>query len=177
MQQVTPGIRDAFDPVETVLKETFVPTLFEGMGNGVPKRGVTRLPVKQDRLDLPDPSQTSPENWTASCVIIGHSVAELRGKVEFRTEDHSTCLREGRTVVWRRGQRQAEEALTDALEGGLVLHARRLRRATKTGAWQTVQPSTVNGTELGAQEWCEALFLRYGGSRPYRRKRASHPIS
>ena len=25
-----------------------------------------------------------------------------------------------------------------------------------------VQLSTVNGTELGAQEWCEALFLRYG---------------
>ena len=23
-------------------------------------------------------------------------------------------------------------------------------------------PSTVNGTELGAQEWCDALFLRYG---------------
>ena len=26
----------------------------------------------------------------------------------------------------------------------------------------TVQPSTVNGTELGAQEWRDALFLRYG---------------
>ena len=23
-------------------------------------------------------------------------------------------------------------------------------------------PSTVNGTELGAQEWCDALFLCYG---------------
>ena len=25
-----------------------------------------------------------------------------------------------------------------------------------------MQPSTVNGTELGAQEWRDALFLRYG---------------
>ena len=25
-----------------------------------------------------------------------------------------------------------------------------------------VQPSTVNGTELGAQEWRDTLFLRYG---------------
>ena len=39
---------------------------------------------------------------------------------------------------------------------------RRLRRATKTGARLTVQPSTVNGTELGAQEWRDAAFLRYG---------------
>ena len=37
-----------------------------------------------------------------------------------------------------------------------------MRRAAKTGAWLTVLPSTVNGTELGAQEWCDALFLRYG---------------
>ena len=33
---------------------------------------------------------------------------------------------------------------------------------TKTGAWLTVQPSTVNGTELGAQEWRNNLLLRYG---------------
>ena len=136
MQRVTPGIGDAFSPMDTALKETFVPTLFEGMGDSVPKRGVTH--VKQAGLDLSDPSQTAPENWTASCVITGHLVAALRGQVEFRTEDHLTCLREGRTEVWQRGQRRAEEALTDALEGGPVLHARRLQRATNTRAWQTV---------------------------------------
>ena len=37
-----------------------------------------------------------------------------------------------------------------------------MRRAAKTGAWLAVLPSTVNGTELGAQEWQEALFQRYG---------------
>ena len=37
-----------------------------------------------------------------------------------------------------------------------------MRRAAKIGAWLTVLPSTVNGTELGAQEWCDALFLCYG---------------
>ena len=31
-----------------------------------------------------------------------------------------------------------------------------------TGAWLTVQPSTVNGTEMGAQEWRDDAFLRYG---------------
>ena len=37
-----------------------------------------------------------------------------------------------------------------------------MRRAAKTGAWLMVLPSTVNGTELGAQEWRDALFLWYG---------------
>ena len=116
----------------------------------------------QYKLALPDPSHMASENWTASCVITGHLVAALRGQVEFRTADHLACLREGRTAVRRRRQRRAEEALTSALEGAPVLHARRLRRATKTGAWLTVKPSTVNGTELGSQECRNALFLRYG---------------
>ena len=61
-----------------------------------------------------------------------------------------------------RGNKCAEEALTAALEGPPVLQARQMRRAAKTGSWLTVLPSTVNGKELGSQEWRDALFLRYG---------------
>ena len=48
------------------------------------------------------------------------------------------------------------------MEGDPVLQACRMQRAAKTRAWLTVLPSTVNGAELGAQEWRDALFLRYG---------------
>ena len=56
MQRVTPGIGDAFGLVEKALRESFLPEFFEGLGNGVPERGVTRLPVKQAGLALPDPT-------------------------------------------------------------------------------------------------------------------------
>ena len=46
VQRVTPGIGDAFGLVEKALRETFVPALFEGLVNGIPERGVTRLLVK-----------------------------------------------------------------------------------------------------------------------------------
>ena len=46
MQRVTPGIGNAFGLVEKALWDTFVPSLFEGMGEGAPERGVTLLPVK-----------------------------------------------------------------------------------------------------------------------------------
>ena len=46
MQWVTPGIGDAFGPVEEVLEETFLPDLFQGMGEETPGRWFTRLPVK-----------------------------------------------------------------------------------------------------------------------------------
>ena len=65
-----------------------------------------------------------------------------------------------------RGVQRAEALLTAALEGAPVQQARRMRRAEKTGAWITVLLSTVNGTELGAQEWRDALFLRYGMKPP-----------
>ena len=108
----------------------------------------------------------APEKWMAYCVITRHLIAALRGQVEFRTADHLACLRQERTTARRRGQRQAEEALKAALEVGTVQRARRLRRRTKTGAWLTVQPTTVNRTELGEQEWSDALFLRYGLETP-----------
>ena len=66
MQRVTLGIRDAFGPFEKALRETLVLVLFEGLGDSVPERGVTRLPTKQAELDLPDPSQTDNDNWMAS---------------------------------------------------------------------------------------------------------------
>ena len=84
-----PGIGDAFGLAEKALRETFVAALFEGLSDGVPERGVTCLTAKLVGLALPDPSQTAPENWTASCVIRGHLVTALRGQVEFRTADHS----------------------------------------------------------------------------------------
>ena len=89
-----------------------------------PARGVTYLSVKQAILDLPEPTQTAPENCKASCVITGHLVAALRGQVEFLTAYHSDCLREGRTAVRRRSQQRAEEALAATLEGDLVQHTR-----------------------------------------------------
>ena len=78
---------------------------------------VTHLSVKQEGLALPDPSQTAPENWKASCVITGHLGSALRVQVEFLTADHLACLWEEQMAVWRRGQQRAEESLTAALEG------------------------------------------------------------
>ena len=88
MQRVTPGIRDALGTVEQALRDSFVPALFQGLGEGTLGRGVTHLPVKQAGLDLPDTTKRAPENWTVSCVITGHPVAVLRGQEDFRTVDH-----------------------------------------------------------------------------------------
>ena len=115
MHRVTSGIIDAFVLVEQALWETFIPVLFQGLVEGTPSRGFTRLTVKQAGLSLLDPTNTAPENWTASCVISGHLVAALRCQEEFQTVDHSTCLQEGRTAVRKRSVLLEEEALAKTL--------------------------------------------------------------
>ena len=89
-------------------------------------------------------------------------MSALRGQVPFRTVDHAACLRDGRAAVRRQNAAKAVAALETTIASAPVEVTRRLRRATKNGAWLTVQPSTVNGTELGAQEWRDAAFLCYG---------------
>ena len=57
VQRVTLDIRDAFGPVEQALRDAFIPALLQGLGEGTPGRGVTRLPVKQAGLALPYPKK------------------------------------------------------------------------------------------------------------------------
>ena len=101
MQRVTPGIGNVFRPVEEEIAKAFLQVLLEGEGDGAPGRDITRLPVKQAGMALPDPILTAPENWQASCVITGHLVSALRGQVPFRTADHVACLQDGRAAVRR----------------------------------------------------------------------------
>ena len=82
--------------------------------------------------------------------------------MEFRTADHSACLQEGQTTVWNRSAQRSEEALAAITAGAPVQYARQMQWAINTGYWMKVKLSTVNGIELGAQEWRYALFLQYG---------------
>ena len=108
----------------------------------------------------------TPANWQASCVITGHLVSVLRGQVPFRTADYAACLRDGRAEVRQLNVAKAVASLETTIARSPAVVTFRLRRETKTGAWLTVQPSTVNGTELGAQEWRDAALLRYGLNPP-----------
>ena len=118
--------------------------------------------MNQSELALPDPTKTYPEKWTASCVITGNLVAALRGQEEFHTDNHYEILREGRGEVQNQNIVCLEVALEETLAGAPTQVACHLQRVKKTGAWLMLQSSTVNGTELGAQEWIDDLFLRCG---------------
>ena len=124
VQGVTPGIGNAFGPVEEEIAKAFLLELFEGVGYGAPGGEITRLPVKQAGMALPDPTLTAPENWHASCVITGRLVSALRGQVPFRTADHAACLRDGRAAVCRQNAAKAVESLETTITRSPVVFGR-----------------------------------------------------
>ena len=69
---------------------------------------------------------------------------------------------EGREEIERQHAEAAETSLGEAQAAASKLDARRLLRIQQTRAWLSVIPFTVNGMELGAQEWRDSLLLRYG---------------
>ena len=75
--------------------------------------------MKQTGLELLDPTKTAPKNLRVSCVITGHLVTALRGKEEFRMDDPSAYLQEGRAEVRMQSIQQIEESLAETLAGPL----------------------------------------------------------
>ena len=60
-----------------------MPDIFLGEEAHMPGQTITVFLVKQARLDIPDPTLTGQGGFTASCVVTGHLLADLRGRVEF----------------------------------------------------------------------------------------------
>ena len=71
-------------------------------------------------------------------------------------------MEEGREEIRRRHTEAADTALGEARATASTEEALRIGRITQTGSWPSVLLSTVNGTELGAQEWGTGVGHRSG---------------
>jgi hypothetical protein len=65
------------------------------------------------------------------------------------------------TELWKRKTQRHDKELSSILAPFPCHTIRHLKTGTETGAWLSVMPSTVNGTELSAQEFCDKLLIRY----------------
>ena len=86
-------------------------------------------------------------------------VAVLQGSTDINTGYQILLLQKGYKEIRRQNIHNTQAALEEAMSAAPTLEYHKLRRGTNTGAWITVLPYTVNGTDLGDQEWRFALFL------------------
>jgi hypothetical protein len=118
--------------------------------------------VKQAGLALPDPTKSAPSNYEASTCANSHLIAALKGNEDFSALTHVITTKEVRSEL--AGRKTVSDGLILAAILSTVppLLKRALTRAKENGRWLSVTPSTVNGTELSAQEWRDAAHLRHG---------------
>jgi hypothetical protein len=85
----------------------------------------------------------------------------LIGAIQFRSSDHVSTIREAVVKIQER-KLQDNDIKLELLASRLSCDkCRTILRGKETGQWLTVMPSAVNGTELLAQEFRNALLLRY----------------
>ena len=68
----------------------------------MPVQEVTRLPVNQAGMALPDPTLFAPENCMESCNVTGPLVEALLGYMEFCYGYHALLLKNGMADIWQR---------------------------------------------------------------------------
>ena len=96
--------------------------------------------------------------------MCSHLLGEFRGVEQFSLEEHISVPK---TVIV--GLKTRKTALNDfALESILESldcdTCRTIKQGTETGQWFSVMPSTLNGTELSAKDFWDALLLNYAWS-------------
>ena len=164
VQRVVEGIGEEFTDVQKAISECFLPAL---CSDTLDEKEDVRLllqslPVKHAGLALPDPTKSAKSNYEASILVNSHLLAALRGTEEFRSTDHVAVIKACRSELTSRRKTINDSALRTVISKLPPLLCRAIERSKLTGQWLSLSPSTVNGTELSAQEFRDALFLRYG---------------
>jgi hypothetical protein len=162
LQRVTDGLGKEFRGVEDALMTKFLPALFGTTETNNSLRQLACLPVKKSGFAIPDPTTTADENWTTSTVVCGHLIAVLRGTEEFCSVDHNHIMAEGRATMRLRKSSTSDVKLASIFNGLVADRSRTIKRGQHTGAWLSALPSTVNGTELSAQEFQDAISIQHG---------------
>jgi hypothetical protein len=156
VQRVTKGIGPEFAAVEQTLAKTFLPTLFgDEYDDNDPRRALAGLPVKWAGLAIPDPTTLAQPNYEASILLCSQSVDV------FRSTDHLKVIRDVKAELKLRNAAKNESSLNGLASKMSYDNRRTILRGKETGQWLLVLPSTVNSTELSAQEFRDALLLRY----------------
>jgi hypothetical protein len=155
---ISPTFRKQFE-----ITECFLPALFRDTLDGKDdvRLLLHGLPVKHAGMAIPDPTKSAKSNYEASSLVTSHLFAALTGSKAFRSQEHVAVMTDVKSEVKSRKQTTDDRTLKSILSKLPCDVSRAIARGKKTGQWLSVMPSTINGTDLAAQEFRDALLLRF----------------
>ena len=160
LQRTVPGVEEHMGELEVVLREEFIPALFGGRPPDN-MRDIFGHSVKRGGLGILDPTQAAAHNYATSQECCGELVESLVQREGLNYAAHRLCVRLGSWSAQLERAKREEKAMTGRMGAGSKSGKHKLMRSMETGAWLTVVPDSLNGTELSQEEFRDNLRLRY----------------
>ena len=159
-----PGAEKHLEPVETAIRELFIPALLGISASAVVSdlRTLLGSGVKQGGLNIKNPVLGAARTHQASVEAGGTLVASLKAGSELDLELHQQTVRKAGAEARKERVDAEKKFLAELMAKASKAEKKRLERIGECGSWLTAVPNKLNGNVLTAEEWRDNARLRYG---------------
>jgi hypothetical protein len=163
LQHIVLGIEGALAPLEEAIQKFFLSApLEEYAANLTALRPLLGLGVGKAGFGVPGKSDTARGNLIASQLIMGALTESLVERSPLNTGVYSQGASQIQKDCCRDCTIQDKQTLEDLkVASSSLVEWHWMDRATETGAWLTIIPDQLNGTDLSADEFRDSLLLRF----------------
>jgi hypothetical protein len=120
------------------------------------------LLVKSTDMAMMDTIESTDATFRASEVTNSRSIQLMRGKEIISLQDHRVTTSKVKAELKKQKVEKHQNALMKLLAQMPTELSRIINRGCEIGAWLTVMPSTLVGTVLSSDDFCDSLHIQYG---------------
>ena len=163
LMRTIPDISELLEPLESAIKDTFIPTLLRGQVLNPEERAILSLPPRMGGLGIVNPSEMAATEYQNS-IRLTADLTEYIVNQNAEGEIDINQQQEIRRTIEKEREQSQKETLQQLTQQMSSLLQRKLAIAQEVGAsnWLTSLPIRAKGFNLNKQEFCDALALRYG---------------
>ena len=162
LQRVLPDCTDYFQPIEDLIADKLIPTIF-GCESSSTERILFSYPTRFGGLNIYNPTKPILSPYTVSRDLTCILVTALKSNDELVMEDYLNAYNDVRSDVLKRKNHILEGLFSDTISSLSDGQQRAIVRAKdgKISSWLNVLPMSKHHFDLSAQEFRDALAIRY----------------
>ena len=162
LQRVVPDCDSLFESIELILSDEFLPALFGNSQTSKSERLLYSLPIRMGGLNIRNPTITATNSYQSSRKATFILIEAIKGNISFCPIEHHDSVSQSRL------EHRSNKLLYDNNTFDIVLNQldhklqRSILRAKDSlSSWLNVIPTKKDFYDLSANEFRDALSLRY----------------
>lgn len=163
LMRTVPNVSPLLQPLETAIKDKFIPTFNNSNQPSQMERELLALPARLGGLGITDPAKMANIEHLNSTRITRSLTDKIIEQDAEGETDQADIYKIRATIAKER--EDSQRVALEQLKGNMTSEqVRRNEIAQETGAsnWLTALPIRAKGFNLNKQEFCDAIALRYG---------------